>query len=101
MTTWTDDELERLSSARELRIAGRRAGGGLRNPVIIWAVRVDDHVYLRSVRGPAGAWFKGVLEQHEGRIDSGGVEKDVSGEEVDAADRPNNGSDRGYGGKYG
>lgn len=38
MTEWTNDELERIGSAEELRIAGQKADGTLRNPVIIWMV---------------------------------------------------------------
>jgi hypothetical protein len=101
VTGWSDDELERLGTARELRIAGRRADGGLRTPVIIWAVRVGHEVYLRSVRGPAGAWFTHVLERHEGRVDSGGVEQDVVVEEVAAGDPVNDLIDAAYADKYG
>ena len=101
MTAWTSDELDRLGGARELRIAGRRADGSLRKPVIIWAVRVDDDLYVRSVRGPSGGWFKGVLERHEGWIDSGGVTKDVVVEEVDPADPVNDRMDAAYGDEYG
>lgn len=101
MTAWSDDELERLARARELRIAGRRADGSLRTPVIIWAVRVDDDLYLRSVWGPAGGWFTGVLERHEGRIDSGGVERDVVAEEVEAGNPVNDRIDTAYADKYG
>jgi hypothetical protein len=101
MAAWTNDELERLGAARELRIAGRRADGSLRRPVIIWAVRIGDDIYVRSVRGPAGGWFRGVLERHEGWIDSGGVEKDVVFEDVDPADPLNDRMDQAYADKYG
>jgi hypothetical protein len=101
MAAWTSDELERLGRARELRIAGRRADGSLRNPVIIWAVRLDDDLYVRSVRGPSGGWFKGVLNRHEGWIDSGGVTRDVVFEDVDPADPLNDRMDQAYADKYG
>ena len=57
--TWTQDELERIGRASELRIAGRRKDGTLRRLVIIWAVRVGDAIYARSVHGPDGGWFRG------------------------------------------
>jgi hypothetical protein len=101
MTAWTTDELERLGRARELRIAGRRADGSLRDLVIIWAVRDGDDVYVRSVRGATGAWYRGVLVRHEGRIDSGGVEKDVVFEDVGADDPANDRIDSAYADKYG
>jgi hypothetical protein len=78
MTTWTDDELNRIGSAEELRIASLRHDGTLRRKVIIWVVRVNDDLYIRSVNGRQGAWFRGVQTRHEGRIWAGGVEKDVT-----------------------
>ncbi|WP_375387086.1 DUF2255 family protein, partial [uncultured Amnibacterium sp.] len=69
--TWTADELDRLARAQELRIAGRGADDALRRLVIIWAVVVDGEVYVRSVRGADGAWYRGVQHRHEGRIESG------------------------------
>ena len=78
MTAWTNDELTKIGSAEELEIASLRRDGTLRKPVIIWVVRVDDDLYVRSYRGRAGAWFRGTQVRHEGRIWAGGVEKDVS-----------------------
>jgi hypothetical protein len=101
MTAWTTDELDRLGAARELRIAGLRQDGTRREPVIIWAVRVDDDLYVRSVRGPGGGWFRGVLVRHEGWIDSGGVTKDVAFEGVAAADPINDRLDAAYADKFG
>jgi hypothetical protein len=46
--------------------------------VIIWVVRLGDDLYVRSVNGRTSAWFRGVLVRHEGRIQAGGVEKDVT-----------------------
>ncbi len=82
MTEWTNDELNRIGNAEELRIAGRKADGTLRKPVIIWVVRVGDALYVRSVNGRSSAWFCGIQVQHEGRIWAGGVEKDVTFVEI-------------------
>lgn len=101
MASWTADELERLGEAQELRIAGRRQDGSLRDLVIIWAVRVGDEVYVRSVRGPQGGWFKGVLVRREGRVESGGVERDVVFEDVAGSDPVHEDIDAAYAGKYG
>ena len=78
MTTWTNDELNNISRSDELRIATLRRDRTLRNRVIIWVVRLGDDLYVRCVNGRDGAWFRGVLTQHAGRIWAGGVEKDVS-----------------------
>ena len=78
MTTWTSDELNKISVAEELRIASLREDGTLRNPVTIWMVRVGDDIYVRSVNGRTSAWFRGVQTRHEGHIRAGGVDKDVA-----------------------
>lgn len=78
MTTWTSEELNKIGTAEELRIASSRRDGTLRNPVIIWVVRIGDDLYVRCVNGRKGAWFRGVQSQHEGRIWAGGVKKDVT-----------------------
>ena len=78
MTTWTSDELNKISVAEELRIASLRDDGTLRKPVIIWVVRVGDDLYVRSVNGRTSAWFRGVQTRHEGQIRAGGVVKDVT-----------------------
>ena len=95
MTAWTTEELTRIGSAEELQIASVRPDGTLRNPVTIWVVRDGDSLYVRSVKGPTAAWFRGTRERHEGRIRAGGVEKEVTfvdaghdiDDEVDAAYR--------------
>ena len=95
MTAWTTEELTRIGSSDELQIASVRPDGTLRNPVTIWVVRDGDSLYVRSVKGPTAAWFRGTRERHEGRIRAGGVEKEVTfvdaghdiDDEVDAAYR--------------
>jgi hypothetical protein len=77
MKPWTSDELDKIGNAEELKISTLRRDGTLRNPVIIWMVRLGNDVYVRSVKGRAGGWFPGALSQHAGRIQAGGVEKDV------------------------
>lgn len=77
MSPWTKDELERIGAAEELQLASVRRDGVLRRPVTIWVVRVGDALYVRSYRGRDSAWYRGVQVRHEGRIEAGGVEKDV------------------------
>jgi hypothetical protein len=98
MTTWTSDELNKIGRAEELQIASLRGDGTLRNPVIIWVVRLGDDLYVRSVYGRTSAWFRGVQARHEGRIQAGGVEKDVTF--VDADPDINDQIDAAYRTKY-
>jgi hypothetical protein len=78
MSVWTSDELNKIGAAEELQIAPLRRDGTLRNPVMIWVVRVGDELYVRSYRGRGGAWFRAAQTSHEGRIRVGGIEKDVT-----------------------
>ncbi len=96
MTTWTSDELTRISRAEELELASLRRDSTPRKPVTVWVVHYDDSLYVRSaVKGRNAAWFRGVRETHEGRIWAGGIENDVTfmdadhdiDDEVDAAYR--------------
>jgi hypothetical protein len=82
---WTSDELTKIGAAEELRIASLRRDGTLRKPAIIWSVRVDDDIYVRSAYGPNVAWLRGVKILHEGHIIAGGVEKDVAFQDAGAA----------------
>jgi hypothetical protein len=86
MTTWTSDELNKIGTTEELQIASLRSDGTLRKPVIIWVIRIGDDLYVRSVNGRDSAWFRGVLVRHAGRIWAGGVEKNVTFEEMPASD---------------
>ena len=95
MTQWAGDKLDMLGKAEEVQIASVGPDGTLRKPVTIWAVRHSDDLYVRSVRGRRGHWFRGTQERHEGRIRAGGVQQDVTfvdaghdiNDEVDAAYR--------------
>ena len=83
MSAWTDDELEAIGGADELRIASRRPEGSLRKYIRIWVVRVGDALYVRSAYGYDNPWFQRALRSGEGRIRAGGVERDVAFEQPD------------------
>ena len=85
MSSWTKGELDKIAAADELEIASLRRDGTLREPVTIWVARHGDDLYVRSVKGPTGAWFRRTQARREGHIRAGGVKKDVTFVEVDAA----------------
>jgi hypothetical protein len=98
MTGWTSDELTKIEAADELEIGSIRRDDRLRDLVTIWVVRLGDDLYVRSVNGRTGAWFRGTQVRHEGRIRAGGVEKDVTF--VDTDDGINDQIDDAYRSKY-
>ena len=99
MTAWTSDELSKIAAAEELKIAPVRPDGPLRKPVTIWVVRSADDLYVRSFKGRNGAWFRGIQACHQGHIQAGGVEKDITVvEETDPA--ANDQIDAAYRAKY-
>jgi hypothetical protein len=83
MTTWTNDELDKIGDADELRIAALQPDGTLRNPVTIWVVRQDDELYVRSYKGAGALWYRGAQATHEGHVEAGGIDKDVTFVDVD------------------
>ena len=83
MTQWSTDQLDKIGRAEEVQIASVRRAGTLRKPVTVWVVRHGDDLYVRSVRGRNGHWFRGTQERREGRIRGGGVQQDVTFVDVD------------------
>ena len=78
MTGWTSDQLDKLGKAEEVQVASVGRDGTLRKPTTVWAVRHGDDLYVRSVAGRSGAWFRGSQERHQGRIRAGRVQQDVT-----------------------
>jgi hypothetical protein len=64
-------------------VAPLRRDGTLQRPRIIWVVRHGDDLYVRSVNGPDGAWFRGVQATHAGHVSAGGVDAEVVFEDAD------------------
>jgi hypothetical protein len=83
MATWTGDELDAIGDAEELRIAALRPDGTLRNPVTIWVVRKDNELYVRSYKGASAGWYRGTQGSHQGHVQAGGVDSDVTFVDVD------------------
>ncbi|QBD83004.1 DUF2255 family protein [Ktedonosporobacter rubrisoli] len=100
MTGWTQQELERISTADELQLASLRADGTLHRPVTIWVVRVGDELYVRAYRGRETAWFRHTQLRAEGSVVAGGVTKDVAFVDASNAEALNNEIDAVYRSKY-
>jgi len=98
-SAWTGQELDSIEHAEELEIASLRRGGELGSRRTIWVVRVDDEIYVRSVNGPGSDWYRGTRARQEGRIQAGGVTKDVTINDAD--EETNDRVDAAYRAKYG
>src|ERR671932_219618 len=68
--------LRRIGAAEEVEIETRRgAGSSLRTT--IWIVVADGQVYVRSVRGPGGKWYRRLRRDPEGALHVGGTRTPV------------------------
>jgi hypothetical protein len=83
MTQWTSDQLDKVGRAEEVQIASVRRDGTLSKPVTTWVVRHGDDLYVRSVKGRSGHWFRGTQERHQGRIRAGSAQQDIAFVEAD------------------
>jgi len=66
----TADALQHLVDVEEIRIGFRRPDGSTRS-VPIWVVQVGDHIYVRSVRGPKGRWYRRLRANPDGEVRDG------------------------------
>jgi hypothetical protein len=85
MTSWTDDELNKIDAAEELEIAALRPDGRSRKPVTIWVVRVERGIYVRSAYGASAAWYRATKVRREGQIEVANLKRGVTFDEVDPA----------------
>ena len=99
MPGWTSDELARIGQSDELDLASEGSDGSLRDPVTMWVVRDGDDLYVRSMHGRAGAWFRGTQTREQGHIRSEGLDRDVAFV-IDTDPALNNRIDAAYRSKY-
>jgi hypothetical protein len=88
VTTWSQNDLKLLRGAGEVEVSSLRGDGSLSRPRTVWIVRGGDELYLRSVNGPDGAWFRLTRERHQGRVEARGVVREVTWVDVDADEQP-------------
>lgn len=87
MSNWSGTELTQIDGATELRVSSRRPDGSLRPFIPIWHTVVGDILFIRSAAGPENGWFRRALHAGVGRIEAGGVTKDVTFELADPSVR--------------
>jgi hypothetical protein len=100
MTGWLNDELHTIAQADDLHVAPFRDDGTTYGtPTWIWAVAVDDALYVRGYNGRSSRWYQAAVQQKAGRIIAAGMTKDVTFESVDGS--INERIDGAYRAKYG
>jgi hypothetical protein len=79
---WSPDELERIGTAEELRVATKRADGTLHREVPIWVVSTKGQVYVRTWYRRDNGWFGHAVESRRARIRVPGLEADIVIEDI-------------------
>jgi hypothetical protein len=69
MATFDKDTLQRLHEAREIAI---RTGKHPDDPVTIWVAVAGERVFVRSVRGPKGRWYRDLARGGAAELDFAG-----------------------------
>jgi hypothetical protein len=100
---WTVDDIARIGSADELRIAVQSPDGTLRNWVPIWVVSVGEQVYVRTWYRRDNGWFGQVVDTARARIRVPGLEITVTVDDVgsDLASEVRRSIDTAYLAQYG
>jgi len=57
-----------LDETEEVRIETRRGEDAIEHRTIIWVVVVEGEVYVRSVRGSKGRWYREISSNPEGAL---------------------------------
>jgi hypothetical protein len=65
------ETLRLLDETREVKIETRRDSEAPEHRTIIWVVVVDGEVFVRSVRGPKGRWYREISTNPEGALHVG------------------------------
>jgi len=62
------ETLRILDETKEVYIETRRDGDSPEHRTIIWVVVVEDEVFVRSVRGQRGRWYREISSNPEGAM---------------------------------
>lgn len=78
------DELQAIDEKDDLHIAPFRADGEtFGTPTWIWAVVVDNTLFVRAYNGTSSRWYQAAIRQGAGKIEAAGMTKPVRFEPVD------------------
>jgi hypothetical protein len=69
MANFDADTLDELRQLQEVAIRTEKHPG---TAVVIWVVVVDDEVFVRSVRGPQGRWYRDLATGGPARLEFAG-----------------------------
>ena len=69
MATFDRDTLKRLHDTQEIAIRTARHPD---KPVTIWVAVAGDDVFVRSVRGPRGQWYRDLAKGGPAEVEVGG-----------------------------
>jgi hypothetical protein len=80
--TWSNDQLRRIETSDDFRIAPYREDGATPGTLIwVWAVALDGAVFVRSAN-PDSRWFAAAVTQRAGIVETGGAQYQVRFEHV-------------------
>lgn len=79
------DTLAQWRDTDEIEIETTRGGDAPVHRTVIWIVADDTTAYVRSVRGPAGRWYREMRGNPHGAVHAGGRRVAVAAEVVDDA----------------
>jgi hypothetical protein len=83
MPAFSPDRLAAIDAALEVEIETRRGPGSPSHRVVIWVVIEGDEVFVRSVRGSRGRWYRELMQNPKAVIHVHGAAVAVRGTVVD------------------
>ncbi len=66
--SFDNETLSLLDETMEVRIETRRDADSPEHRTIIWVVVVENEVFVRSVRGQKGRWYREISSNPEGAL---------------------------------
>src|SRR5215216_7330384 len=84
--TFANDVLQTWDKTNEIQIETSRGEGAPVHRTTIWIVVDGDAAYVRSVRGPAGRWYRELVANPQGAVHAGGARTPVRAEPATDAD---------------
>src|SRR5437868_2104457 len=79
------DELQHLGDVQEIAIGFQRPDGST-GSTPVWVVQVGNDVFVRSMNGPGGGWYRRLRARPEGEVLESGHRHPVRAEQVEDAD---------------